>query len=123
MFAEAFLDPLPFDPNYPNFTPNQAKDDSIIGNLRSPVKYTTRYQQITQELRLSSHLPEDGELPLKWVAGLYYSNQWIHNTNFQQIPGINAAFKQIYGVPLEQSPVNDFYRRPGHYPAVSERRR
>jgi outer membrane receptor protein involved in Fe transport len=113
LFAEAFLDTLPPDPNYPNFTPNQPKDDSIIGNLRSPVKYTTRYQQITQELRLSSHLPEDGELPLKWVAGLYYSNQWIHNTNFQQIPGINAAFKQIYGVPLEQSPVNDFYGGPG----------
>jgi outer membrane receptor protein involved in Fe transport len=113
LFAQAFLDPLPFDPNYPNFTPDQAKDDSIIGNLRSPVKYTTRYQQITQELRLASHLPEEGELPLKWVAGLYYSNQWIHNTNFQQIPGINTAFKQIYGVPLEQSPVNDFFGGPG----------
>ena len=53
------------------------------------------------------------QLPLKWVAGLYYSDQWIHNTNFQQIPGINAAFKQIFGFSLEQSPVNDFFGGPG----------
>ena len=113
LFAEAFLDTLPYDPNYPNFTPNVAKDDSIIANLRSPVKYTTRYSQISQEFRLSSHKPEEGDLPLKWVVGLYYSQQWIHNTNFQQIPGLNAAFQSIYGVPMEQSPVNDFYGGPG----------
>jgi outer membrane receptor protein involved in Fe transport len=118
-FAEAFLDPIlslfpnGVDPNYPNFKPNVAADDSIIGNLRSPVKYTTRYSQISQEFRLSSHKPEDGELPLKWVVGLYYSQQWIHNTNFQQIPGLNAAFQSIYGVPIEQSPVNDAYGAPG----------
>jgi outer membrane receptor protein involved in Fe transport len=119
LFAQAFLDPVlslfpgGVDPNYPNFKPNVAADDSIIGNLRSPVRYTTRYSQITQELRLASHKPEDGDLPLKWVVGLYYSQQWIHNTNFQQIPGLNAAFKSIYGVPLEQSPVNDAYGAPG----------
>ena len=117
LFAQAFLDPIiatfGVDPNYPNFTPNVAKDDSIIGNLRSPVKYTTRYTQITQEFRLSSHKPEEGDLPLKWVVGLYYSQQWIHNTNFQQIPGINAAFQSIYGVPIEQSPVNTYFGGPG----------
>jgi outer membrane receptor protein involved in Fe transport len=119
LFAEAFLDPIlglfpnGVDPNYPNFKPDAAKDDSIIGNLRSPVRYTTRYSQISQELRLSSHKPEDGDLPLKWVVGLYYAQQWIHNTNFQQIPGLNAAFQSIYGVPMEQSPVNDAYGAPG----------
>jgi outer membrane receptor protein involved in Fe transport len=119
LFAEAFLDPVlslfpgGVDPKYPGFKPNVAADDSIIANLRSPVRYTTRYSQISQEFRLASHKPEDGELPLKWVAGLYYSQQWIHNTNFQQIPGLNAAFKSIYGVPLEQSPINDAYGAPG----------
>jgi outer membrane receptor protein involved in Fe transport len=119
LFAEGFLDPIlsffpnGVDPNYPNFKPNVAADDSIIGNLRSPVKYTTRYSQISQELRLASHAPEEGDLPLKWVLGVYYAQQWIHNTNFQQIPGINAAFKSIYGVPLEQSPINDAFGGPG----------
>ena len=119
LFAEAFLDPVlslfpgGVDPNYPHFKPNVAADDSIIANLRSPVKYTTRYSQITQEFRLASHKPEEGDLPLKWVVGLYYSQQWIHNTNFQQIPGLNAAFKSIYGVPIEQSPINDAFGGPG----------
>jgi outer membrane receptor protein involved in Fe transport len=119
LFATAFLDPIlglfpgGVDPNYPNFQPNVAKDDSIIGNLRSPVRYTTRYSQISEEIRLASHKPEEGELPLKWVVGLYYAQQWIHNTNFQQIPGLNAAFTSIYGVPMEQSPVNDAYGAPG----------
>jgi outer membrane receptor protein involved in Fe transport len=119
LFAEAFLDPVlslfpgGVDPSHPNFKPNVAADDSIIANLRSPVRYTTRYSQITQEFRLASHTPEEGDLPLKWVVGLYYSQQWIHNTNFQQIPGLNAAFKSIYGVPLEQSPINDAFGAPG----------
>ena len=119
LFAEAFLDPVlslfpgGVDPNYPNFKPNVKADDTIIANLRSPVRYTTRYSQISQEFRLASHKPEEGELPVKWVVGLYYSQQWIHNTNFQQIPGLNAAFKSIYGVPLEQSPINDAFGGPG----------
>ncbi|HEX4506392.1 MAG TPA: TonB-dependent receptor [Alphaproteobacteria bacterium] len=119
LFAEAFLDPVlslfpgGVDPNYPGFKPNVKADDSIIANLRSPVRYTTRYSQISQEFRLASHKPEEGELPVKWVVGLYYSQQWIHNTNFQQIPGLNAAFKSIYGVPLEQSPINDAFGAPG----------
>jgi iron complex outermembrane receptor protein len=105
LFSEAFLDPL-----YPD---KAALNDSTIGNLRSPVKYTTRYNQITQELRLSSHPPEEGDLPIKWVAGLYYSQQWIHNTNFQQIPGINSTFQRIYGMPIEQSLVNSTFGAPG----------
>ena len=119
LFAEAFLDPVlslfpgGVDPNHPGFKPNVAADDSVIANLRSPVRYTTRYSQISQEFRLASHKPEEGELPVKWVVGLYYSQQWIHNTNFQQIPGLNAAFKGIYGVPLEKSPINDAFGGPG----------
>ena len=78
-FAAAFLDPL-----YPSY---QAQNDAIIGTLRSPVEFSTHSRQISQELRLAS-LPEDqARTGLQWVAGLYYADQWIHNTNFQQIPG------------------------------------
>jgi hypothetical protein len=111
------------DPNYPNFKPNVAADDSIIANLRSPVRYTTRYSQISQELRLASHLPEDGDLPLKWVVGLYYSQQWIHNTNFQQIPGLNAAFKKHLRRSAGAKPGQRRLRRPGDHQAVSRQRR
>jgi iron complex outermembrane recepter protein len=105
LFAEAFLDPL-----YPQY---QSQNDSIIGNLGSPVKYFTRYEQISQEFRLASDTPGPDELPLRWLIGLYFSDQHIHNRNFQQIPGINTAFEEIYGIPMEQSLVNAAYGAPG----------
>lgn len=103
LFAQAFLDPL-----YPTFA---GQNDTLIGNLASPVKYNSDYRQFSQELRLSS--PEADKSKLKWVAGLYYADQKIHNTNFQQIPGINTAFQGIYGFPMEQSLVQDTYGAPG----------
>jgi len=113
-FAGAFLDTLPAaagtpatNPFYPAFNPifsqNQALNDALIGTLRSPVEFSTHYRQISQELRLSSNAEDRARTHLQWVAGLYYADQWIHNTNYQQIPGINQAFQSIYGVPMEQS--------------------
>ena len=87
-FAQFFLDPL---------YPNQPLNDSVIANLPSAPLSTTRYRNFSQELRLSSSAPEAGALPLKWVSGVYFSNQWIHNQNFQTIPGLNSVFQQIYG--------------------------
>ena len=104
-FATAFLDPL-----YPQYQP---QNDSIIGNLPSPVKFDTFYHQYSSELRLSSPAEEAGKSPWKWVTGLYLAQQKIHNTNFQQIPGINTAFQQIYGMPMEQSLVESAYGAPG----------
>ena len=105
-FAAAFLDsagPTAANPNanpaaYPG---NAALNDSIIGNLPSPVLYSTQYRQFSQEFRLSS--PDAGSQgsPLKWVGGLYYAMQHIHNTNFQRIPGINTAFQSIYGYSMD----------------------
>ena len=113
LFATGFLDTFPatvaqtnqppaYLPAYnPIFQANQPLNDKIIGNLRSPVEFSTHYRQISQELRLASK-PEDRAVTgLQWVGGLYYADQWIHNTNFQQIPGINQAFQSIYGVPME----------------------
>ena len=95
IFATAFLDPV-----YPQF---QAQNDAQIGTLRSPVQVQTTYQQVSQEIRLTSHPYEN--LPLRWVAGLYYSDLAMHNHVFQLIPGINQTFQNIYGFPLEQSAV------------------
>lgn len=99
---------------YPNGSPNCDQPyigqvDSIIANLPSPVHFKTHYGQFSQELRFSSPA---GSSALKWVGGLYYENSWIHNTNFQQIPGINTAFEKIFGVPMEQTYVNTLYGPP-----------
>jgi len=105
LFAEAFVDPL-----YPNMAPIT---DATIGNLRSPVQSVTHYGQFSQEFRIASDPLKDGDLPLKWVAGLYYSDQQMHNTNFQQIPGINAAFLKEFGIPIDDSLVASTYASLG----------
>jgi len=33
---------------------------------------------------------------LKWVAGVYFENSWIHDVDFQQIPGISTAATKIF---------------------------
>ncbi len=96
LFAELFLDHI--------FPQNQAQNDSLIGNLASPVEMKTNYKQLSQEFRISS--PEGAKDPLKWVAGVYLEKQTIHNTDYQRIPGINTAFQKIYGFSMD-SPQSD----------------
>jgi outer membrane receptor protein involved in Fe transport len=104
VFGEDFLDPL--FPQAQQLNPAltqqqfQNQNDNIIANLRSPVRLSNRYDQISQEFRLASKPPGEGDLPLKWVAGVYYSDQHISETDFQQIPGINNVFQQLNGFPL-----------------------
>jgi iron complex outermembrane recepter protein len=105
VFAEDFLDPI-----LPQFAP---QFNSMIANLRSPVKLSDRYGQISQEFRIASKPPQPGDLPLKWVAGLFYSDQQIHETDFQQIPGINTVFQQITGTPINQSLAFQDFAIPG----------
>jgi len=114
LFATGFLDPGPYSPTDPVFAQHQSQNDSIIGNLRSPVEFSTHYRQISQEIRVAS-LPEDrARTHLQWVGGVYYADQWIHNTNFQQIPGINEAFAGIYGASMENfAPFSSFYGLAG----------
>jgi outer membrane receptor protein involved in Fe transport len=74
---------------------------NILSNLPSTVKLNTHYVQFTQEFRVSSaDNPGDH---LHWVAGFYFAHQSIHNTDFQQIPGINKTFTSLFGVPLEDT--------------------
>jgi iron complex outermembrane receptor protein len=100
-FAEFFLDPTP------PFTAHQAQNDAIIANIPSPVEWSTRYQQASQELRLVSHDPAPGDLPLKWTAGFYYNYQLTNHQNSEFSPGLNAAFEGIYGFPLSSTIVQN----------------
>jgi outer membrane receptor protein involved in Fe transport len=84
--------------------------NSIIANLPSTVHLSNHYGQLSQELRLSSPSEEGGKL--KWVGGLYFENSWIHDVDFQQIPGISTAFTKIFGVPMEDTYVNYYYGPP-----------
>jgi outer membrane receptor protein involved in Fe transport len=113
VFAQALLDPL--------YKAQTAQNDAQIGTLRSPVEFSTHYRQISQELRLSSTPEDRARTKLQWVAGLYYADQWIHNTNFQQIPGIYQAFQNIYGYSLD-SPTQSlpFQTFSGNPPLVSQ---
>ena len=100
---------------YPNGTPNcdQAQMglvNSIIANLPSAVHLSNHYGQLSQELRFSS--PADVGGSLKWVGGAYFENSWIHDLDFQQIPGISTAFTKIFGVPMEDTYVNTLYGPP-----------
>jgi iron complex outermembrane receptor protein len=99
---------------FPDGSPNcdsaqQPLVDSIIANLPSAVHLSNHYGQLSQELRLSSPVNAGN---LKWVAGVYFENSWIHDVDFQQIPGISTAATQIFGVPMEQTYINTLYGPP-----------
>jgi outer membrane receptor protein involved in Fe transport len=113
VFASFFLDPL-----YPA---QASQNDAQIGTLRSPIEFSTHYRQISQELRLSSRPEDRARTKMQWVGGLYYANQWIHNVNFQQIPGVNEAFQNIYGYSID-SPTQSlpYQTYAGNPPLVSQ---
>jgi len=66
-------------------------------------------------LRLTSPPREQTGLPLNWQVGLYYSDQWDHHTNFQQIPGVNTTFQRIFGYSMDapQSLIEQTFGGPG----------
>jgi outer membrane receptor protein involved in Fe transport len=91
-------------------TPNVPLTQALntIANLPSVVKLDTHYQQFTQELRLNSPDLGPGQT-LQWVAGVYFASQTIHNTDFQRIPGINTTFENLFGVPMEQTAIEQTF--------------
>ena len=104
VFAFDFLDPI-----YPAYA---AQNDSLIAPLPSPVHSVSSYRQTSQELRLASH-PEGSGERLRWVTGAYFSDLDESNQNIETSPGINQIFRQIYGIPMEQSLVESTYGAPG----------
>lgn len=83
---------------------------TVLGFLASPVYYETKTQQISEELRLSSKA-DLGAVPLTWTAGIYFADQLQTHLDDEYIPGMQAAFQQIYGYPIG-SP-NSQYALPG----------
>jgi outer membrane receptor protein involved in Fe transport len=77
---------------------NGQLDGYIIGDLGSPVHINTNVDQITEELRLTSKPYVPGGFPITWVAGLYYSDQRIHDFDDQYIPGLTNTITNVYGV-------------------------
>lgn len=102
-FNDAALAYFFLDPN-PVFASHQAQNDSIIAHVPSPSYTGTKETQFTEELRATSAKPGAGDLPLRWTAGLYYSQQAQDSQNSEYSPGLNAAFESIYGYPLS-SPI------------------
>jgi len=89
------------DPAYPE---HQAENDSILANVPSPVTFKDRFHTFTQELRLSS--PASASR-VKWVGGLFYSNQkWTH-FDHELAPGFGADFQNIYGFNINDSVLGD----------------
>jgi iron complex outermembrane receptor protein len=98
-FVSLLLGPPAVPLPAPNVPLTQALN--ILSNLPSPVHLETHYVQFTQEFRLASRdTPGDR---LRWVAGVYYAQQTIHNRDFQRIPGINTTFENLFGMPLEDT--------------------
>jgi len=86
----------------PPYTTNAAANNNILGNIASPVIFTDHFNTFTQEFRLSSP-PEQQRI--KWVAGVFFSNQnWTH-LDYEPAPGFGAAFQDIYGYPINTDPV------------------
>jgi iron complex outermembrane recepter protein len=86
----------------PPYSTHTAANNDILGNIPSPVTFTDHFNTFTQEVRLSS--PAD-QRRIKWVAGLFFSNQeWTH-LDYEPAPGFSAAFQNIYGYPINDDPV------------------
>jgi iron complex outermembrane recepter protein len=81
--------------------------DRVLATLPSPVYQPVTYRTFSQEFRFASHEPGAGELPLRWVAGLYYSDQKADYSNNDYIPGLQSTFLQTYGYDINsaQSPI------------------
>ena len=87
---------------------------TVLGFLASPVFYDTHTEQFSEELRLSSRSASIAGIPVTWTAGLYFSNQDQIHTDDEFIPGLQTAFRRIYGYDINASAVGG-----GSFPGVS----
>lgn len=83
--------------------------DRAIATLPSPVYQPVTYRTFSQELRLSSADPQGEKPALRWLMGLYYSDQSASYSNNDYIPGLGSTFASIYGYDINspQSPISD----------------
>ncbi len=107
--SSSFVALLEGPPAVPLPTPNVPLGQAlnILADLPSAVGLDTDYKQFTQELRLSS--ADRPGSKLHWVAGFYFAQQKIHNTDYQHIMGINSTFQNLFGVPMEATAIEDTF--------------
>jgi outer membrane receptor protein involved in Fe transport len=107
--SSSFVALLQGPPAVPLPTPNVplAQAYNILADLPSNVQLDTDYRQFTQELRLTS-VDRPGAR-LHWVAGLYFAQQTVHNTDYQHISGVNSTFQSLFGAPMEATAVEDAF--------------
>jgi len=88
--------------NTPPYTLHTAADNDILGNIPSPVTFTDHFNTWTQEFRLSS--PADQQR-VRWVAGIFLSDQEWSHLDYEPAPGFSAAFQNIYGYGINDDPL------------------
>ncbi len=83
--------------------------NSPIATLASPVSFKTTYHEETEELRFTSKTSAESGIPIRWVAGLYYTDYADRHIDYEPIPGLDATFQKIYGYGINspQSPLYD----------------
>lgn len=79
-----------------------AQNDDILGNIPSPVLFNDHFNSWSQELRLSS--PADAGR-IKWVGGVFLTDQEWNHYDYETAPGYGAAFQNIYGYSIETDPL------------------
>jgi iron complex outermembrane recepter protein len=102
-----YVVPFIMDPAYPA---QQPVADATLADLPTTAYDRQTVTTLTQELRLASRKLSEGDLPLTWVAGLYFSYNTYRLKHEEVAPGWNSLFTQIYGFSPDNaalSPVAD----------------
>lgn len=79
-----------------------AENDSILGNIPSPVLFDDHFNSWSQELRLAS--PANAGR-IRWVGGIFLTDQEWNHYDYETAPGYGAAFQNIYGYSIEIDPL------------------
>jgi outer membrane receptor protein involved in Fe transport len=105
-YDPAYVVPYLIDPVLPQFA---AVADPTLSSLPTTAYDDQTVTNLVQEIRLASKPPSAGELPLRWVGGLYLSYQSYRLLHKEVAPGWNQLFQSVYGFSPDspQSPVSD----------------
>jgi len=102
-FNSAAIVQFSLDPaGVPPYSTNASGNNNILGNIASPVEFTDSFNTWTQELRLQS--PDD-KARVRWVGGVFVSDQQWEHLDYETAPGFSQAFENIYGYNINTDPV------------------
>ena len=106
-YDPAYVVPYILDPALPAYQPQA---DRVLSSLPTTAYDDQTVTNIVQELRLASKRPTGDDLPLTWVAGVYFSYQSYRLEHMEVAPGWNQLFQSVYGFSPDNatlSPVAD----------------